>query len=154
MFNRQAAFDAAVTGIIRQGRLSGTANGNCFYRYDPSVDPNGEGEEPGAHYSTAPVRCGIGWIMPDDFWQPSFEGTAVYALPDPVLDRLGLTNQRAKDFAWALQTLHDGAIAEPMQDLEEQLVQFVDRARTFARRRRLSTTALEAAWAERSGQSQ
>lgn len=55
MLTRQDAFDTALAGIRQQGRPSFGPKGFCAYR--------GEGG----------CRCAIGWLIPDDRYDPELE---------------------------------------------------------------------------------
>lgn len=61
----QEWFDTAARGIISQGKPSMgrdpiTENEKCVYR------------------SSDGCKCAIGWLIPDDKYDPSFEGNGLY----------------------------------------------------------------------------
>lgn len=57
----QRVFNDVARHLITQGKRASDVNGTCFYR-----GPEG-------------TRCAIGGIMPDDIYDPSMEGKAVFA---------------------------------------------------------------------------
>ena len=59
MLDRQKVFDTALKGIIQQGCLSLATEGNCAYRGKNNT------------------RCAVGWLIPDNRYDPKIEGGSV-----------------------------------------------------------------------------
>jgi hypothetical protein len=85
--NLQKYFDIAVSGVLKQGNPSISNSGNCKYR--------GMNND----------RCAIGWLIPDDMYNPKMEGFSInnlcdkYSFPDYIINNLTFFDR--------LQTCHD-----------------------------------------------
>lgn len=92
----QTLFDAAVTHLLKQDAKANDMENcdsndvpRCMYRA-----PNG-------------LKCGIGGILPDDKYDPAFEGQGVNALPAPVLESMGIIDEGTELLAQRVQSIHD-----------------------------------------------
>jgi hypothetical protein len=87
---KQEIFDRVVSHLRKQGKQSKDIVGRCSYR-------NGSG-----------LMCAAGCLIPDDVYDPDFEGWGLYKHSSVVAwfdDRFGpnMTN-----FIYELQVIHDG----------------------------------------------
>lgn len=90
----QTLFDAAVTHLLKQDAKANDTKKcdrvpRCMYRAS-----NG-------------LKCGIGGILPDDKYDPAFEGKGVNALPAPVLESMGIIDEGTELLAQRVQSIHD-----------------------------------------------
>lgn len=85
--SNQEIFDLAAPGLLKQGKRSLNPDGDCAYRGQDGL------------------KCAIGLLIPDDLYQPGFEGAAAFALPTDAMTACGLW--RHSDILAALQHLHD-----------------------------------------------
>jgi hypothetical protein len=135
-FNRQDAFDRAVTGIIKQGRFA-VRDGSCCYRFDPDAKAARPLADypPEVCYATAPCRCAVGQLIPDDKYDITMEGKLAYAAS--IVDALGNPDEEDLRFLQALQEIHDACARD-----DESLDAFISDARVFARQYGLNTAVL------------
>lgn len=108
---RQEIFDTVVINLRKQGRVSeGRVNDSegvtCLYR----------NKENGC-------RCAAGWLIPDEDYDPSFEGQTVRVgtgelgglrVQNYFIDKFGEENLK---FIQELQTVHDAESGMPVHDL-------------------------------------
>lgn len=89
--DKQQAFDAVVECLADQGGPSLDRFGACMYR------------------SEGGRRCAVGCLIPDDRYDPYWEGKRVHNVP-ALLDLLkGEVGADSLDLMSALQSAHDGA---------------------------------------------
>jgi hypothetical protein len=134
-FNRQDAFDRAVTGIIKQGRFA-VRDGSCCYRFDPTAIASPRSSyPPQVHYATAPCRCAVGHLIPDDKYSIRMEGKLPYA--ESIRSAVG--NPIGSDVAFleALQWVHDKCARNG-----DTMDTFIANARAFAESYGLNTNVL------------
>jgi hypothetical protein len=84
---KQEIFDKVATHLLAQGKPSFTRFGGCQYR-----GPNG-------------AKCAAGVLIPDDLYDPGYEGDAADHLPARVMEVFG----EHRDFVLTLQIAHDTA---------------------------------------------
>lgn len=133
--NRQAIFDAGVTGVFQQARPSmNSQETQCAYR--------GNGG----------TKCVLGWSIPDHKYNEWLEGSVpkvvdLYNIdaPESKLARiLGARTLKDEIFLHEFQKCHDGiALGYTAQEF---LDIFARLAREFAEKYELNTFALEEAW--------
>jgi hypothetical protein len=92
--NRQQAFDRAVSALIEQGEPAYSEFG-CCYRTDGGL------------------KCAVGHLMPEDKYQPGFEGVAA---SEPQILRAAGISAASANFLEALQDTHDGPAEEGLTD--------------------------------------
>lgn len=131
MLDRQSSFNRAVAGILGQGALAKNEYGACYYRFDPVTE---------AHEANAPLRCAIGWLIPDDMYDPNFEKRVPHLGVGSITD---ITLARTV----GAETPNDATFLRDFQrevhDAAETLDDFRILARTFATRHNLSTEVLD-----------
>ena len=115
--NRQQFFDTAIAGIIAQGGPSIDDKGNCLYRA-----PDG-------------CKCALGHLIADEDYDPDFEDKvpSTAASSHPLNLALGLTTFEDRNFAAALQGVHDCA-----SKLPDFMPAFIAEAEDFAGRHELA----------------
>lgn len=120
---RQEVFDAAVGGVLAQGRPSISEDGKqCLYR-----GPDG-------------AKCAAGHLIPDELYRPSFETQSI-----DVIAAEALPFETSASFLMQLQAAHDAAAGDDHQGICPFLDQFRDEALDIARDYGLSTAVLDQA---------
>lgn len=112
----QAVFDYTTRMIIRQGGPSMNDQGRCLYRA-----PSG-------------CRCAIGWLIPDDEYDPEMEGKEA--------DDLGLNLAADAPFFKSLQMAHDDSAKDAIFRGKEFWPAWSARLTTLAGRYHLSSAVL------------
>jgi hypothetical protein len=85
---KQEIFDTVALHLIKQGKQSADATGDCFYR-----SPDG-------------LKCAVGCLIPDEVYRPEMEGKNIYQLIDKKYLSLKFF-QRYHILLTSLQTAHD-----------------------------------------------
>ena len=96
----QTIFNTAVMGVMTQGKQAMNAYGTCALR----------GQEPGC-------KCAVGWLLPDELYQPFMEDWAQLDLSDAadffeepfgeVLATVTGSSEKVFELLKALQDAHD-----------------------------------------------
>jgi len=87
--NKQEIFDKVATHLLTQMEKSGhIVTSSCLYR-----SPNG-------------LKCAIGCLIPDELYDPEFEGKTVIDLPIDLLKTIGINDDHVY-LLRVLQTVHD-----------------------------------------------
>lgn len=135
----QEIFDRAVTGVIGQGRPSGTLGGGCFYRLNSNRNDE--------------VKCAVGWLIPDDQYTSRMEGSIdqLFAEWPQASEVLGGRTPEKQSLMEGLQAAHDnslcGAINKISANNTSAFIEiFVTEAREVAKVYYLSTAALDCAY--------
>ena len=101
----QELFDAAVAGLASQGFERSMAPGKANEDYPEEIP-----EDVCMYRGAEGCRCAIGWLIPDESYDPSFEGQAVRQLVSNghLLTDHEMVNQKTWLSPLAeLQTCHD-----------------------------------------------
>lgn len=123
---RQLAFDKALFGVRKQGKISTDNSGKCYYR-------NADGT----------AACGIGHLIPDELYMPTFDrqdkAAVADLLSDPYLPefraaiKAGGVNPAAVgvgvSFLTDLQASHDAAkwFSEGLEGFERNMQELATR---------------------------
>jgi hypothetical protein len=109
--NRQEAFDTAARGVIGQG---GPSIGTTMVELLPN--PNASTPEiivtpvtPCLYRNGKGRRCAAGWLIPDNLYDPKFEGKSAHALLEWSVIPLERDDQGMPDIGYVsrLQGCHD-----------------------------------------------
>jgi len=88
--NHQEVYNKVKTHLLTQNEKSKVhTSGMCRYR---------TGTE---------LKCAVGILIPDELYDPIFEGKRAYALPKFILDVIGVENDQDAEFLNILQSIHD-----------------------------------------------
>lgn len=134
MLTRQQLFDAGVTGVIGQGQ--------------PSISPRPGNLDAGApvceyrqgRVADAPVRCALGWAIPDDLYDQNMDYGGLVL--EDILRAIEYEDL-SDDFPTDFQEAHDYA------DRNNFVDNFAYAARRVAEKYRLDTSAINAALVKR-----
>lgn len=99
----QMTFDAAYTGLALQGWLqSADEYGNCRYRLHRMEQPT-----PLHHAGQPMLKCAAGHLIPDDKYDPGFEGDGV---GERRIALIVIKGGYSIKTAHELQRIHDGRV--------------------------------------------